>query len=56
MCDEFLSHFWAFFDLYAGFFPVCAASSVAGLFAYVLVDDLVDFAFVFFCDFYFSFF
>ena len=32
--------------MYAGFFPVCGAVAVAGLFTYVLVDDAVDFGFV----------
>jgi hypothetical protein len=56
LCDELLSHLRAFFDLFAGFLPVCAASAVAGLFADVFVDDFVNFAFVFVCDLYFSFF
>lgn len=50
MGDEFLLHFWAFVDFFAGFFPVCAASSVAGLFTYVFVDDVIDLFFVGFCD------
>ena len=45
-CDEFRFHLGAFIDLHAGFFPVCGAVAVAGLFADVLVDDVVDFCFV----------
>ena len=48
--DEFRFHFRAFVDLHAGFFPVCGAVAVAGLFADVFVDDVVDFGFVFVCD------
>jgi hypothetical protein len=49
--DEFLLHFWAFVNFSAGFLPVCAASAVAGLFTYVLVDYVVDLLPVGVCDF-----
>jgi hypothetical protein len=54
--DEFFSHFGAFVDFFSGFFPVCAASALAGLFAYVFVNDFVDFAFVCVFNVHFGFF
>jgi len=44
--DEFLLHFRAFVYFLAGFPPVRGAPSHAGLFAYVLVDDVVNFLLV----------
>lgn len=53
--DESLSHFWAFLNFLAGCLPVRGAMAVAGLFANVLVDDLVDIFFVCISHLYFSF-
>jgi hypothetical protein len=54
-CDEFRFHLGAFLDFYAGFFPACGAVALAGLFADVLVDDVIDFGLVLICDGYVGF-
>jgi hypothetical protein len=54
--DEFTSHLWACVDFLAGFTPVCGATTIAGLFAYVFVYDFVDFVFICVCELHFGFF
>jgi hypothetical protein len=56
LLDEFLFHFGIFFDFFAGFFPVRGAATITCLLTYVLVYNVVDFAFVLICDLYFGFF